>query len=76
MAMKFVPLDAVLISDRGGLYHNPTTVRPRGTRPRGTRTSLGHDFKKGSQIFKISDFETQPSLGHDFRNLYIILIMN
>ena len=33
-----------------------STVRPRGTRPRGTRTSLGHDFKKGSKIFEISDF--------------------
>ena len=43
-----------------------STVRPRGTRPHGTRTSLGHDFKKGSKIFKISDFGTQTSLGHDF----------
>ena len=34
------------------------TVRPRGTRPRGTRTSLVHDFEKGSKIFKISDFGT------------------
>ena len=30
------------------------TVRPRGTRPHETRTSLGHDFKKGSKIFEIS----------------------
>ena len=34
------------------------TVRPRGTRPHGTGTSLVHDFKKGSKIFKISDFRT------------------
>ena len=34
------------------------TVRPRGTRPRGTRTSLVHDFKKGSKIFEVSDFGT------------------
>ena len=34
------------------------TVRPRGTRPQGTRTSLVHDFKKGSKIFEISDFGT------------------
>ena len=45
---------------------NANTVRPRGTRPHGTRTSLGHDFKKGSKIFEISDFGTQTSLGHDF----------
>ena len=37
---------------------DPNTVRPRGTRPRGTRTSLVHDFKKGSKIFEISDFGT------------------
>ena len=35
-----------------------STVRPHGTRPRGTRTSLVHDFKKGSKIFEISDFGT------------------
>ena len=34
------------------------TVRPRGTRPRGTRTSLGHDFKKGSKILAGHDFGT------------------
>ena len=44
------------------------TVRPRGTRPRGTRTSLVHDFKKGSKIFEISNFGTQTSLGHNFEN--------
>ena len=44
------------------------TVRPRGTRPHETRTSLGHDLKKGSKIFEISDFETQTQtdLRHDF----------
>ena len=49
------------------------TVRPRGTRPHGTRTSLGHDFKKGSKIFEISDFGTQTSLGHDFQKCSKIL---
>ena len=41
-------------------WNNQTlsTVRPRGTRPQGTRTSLVHDFKKGSKIFEISDFGT------------------
>ena len=34
------------------------TVRPRGTQPHGTRTSLGHDFKKGSKIFTGHDFGT------------------
>ena len=34
------------------------TVRPRGTRPHGTRTSLGHDFKKGSKILAGHDFGT------------------
>ena len=48
-----------------------STVRPRGTRPRGTRTSLVHDFKKGSKIFEISDFGTKTSLGHDFKNFDI-----
>ena len=37
---------------------NNITVRPRGTRSHGTRTLLGHDFKKGSKIFEISDFGT------------------
>ena len=36
-------------------------VRPPRTRPRGTWTSLGHDFKKGSKIFEISDFGTWTS---------------
>ena len=52
----------------GQIHESPITVRPRGTRPHGTRTSLGHDFKKGSKIFEISDFGTKTLLGHDFKN--------
>ena len=52
------------------------TVRPRGTRPHETRTSLGHDFKKGSKIFEISDFGTQTSLGHDFKNHITTSLIN
>ena len=37
------------------------TVRPRGTRPHGTRTSLGHDFEKGSKILVGHDFGTKTS---------------
>ena len=40
---------------------NECTVRPRGTRPHGTRTSLGHDFKKGSKILAGHDFGTWTS---------------
>ena len=51
-----------------GFVKNHNTVRPRGKRPHGTRTSLGHNFKKGSKNFEISDFGTQTSLGRDFKN--------
>ena len=39
---------------------NTITVKPRGTRPHGTRTSLGHDFKKGSKILAGHDFGHEP----------------
>ena len=41
-----------------GHTSNVNTIRPRGTRPHGTRTSLGHDFKKGSKILAGHDFGT------------------
>ena len=66
MLQKHSGKDSVVVSDIN-IQSNNCTVRPRGTRPHGTRTSLGHDFKNGSQILEISDFETQTSLGQDFK---------
>ena len=75
-ANKFLFLYLDMPDHKKSDYLHVSTVRPGRTRPHGTRTSLGHDFKKGSKNFEISDFGTQTSWDTILRSVRCSRIAN